>query len=363
VNTALDILSCGAVTSVGLDAFQTAAAFRARIAGFEEAISLPPPQEPLRGARVPSRTSMRRTPTDWLVNLGARAVREALGYRSVNGRLGLILTPPEETRRHPALDGVSMSELLRAIAALAGQRFERTTIAAEGGAGIANGLQVAAGLMSRGDLDACVVGGVDSLLNERDIASLRNSGRMLEPGNPGGLIPGEGAGFVVVGLPGRNPSVLARVLGVGAEIERDHVLGTRLSQGHAFAAALKAAADTVTESQVSFRVSTVNGEHYAVWESMFFTSRFYRTRRERLPVWYSASSVGEIGAASGAVGVVLAAFGIAGGYAPGPCAMCEASSDTGLRSAVLVGPAVDAPIPPFHPEHGASLHVLQSIHR
>lgn len=359
----LDILSFGAVTSVGLDALQTAAACRARIAGFEAAIPLTPPQEPLRAARVPARAPLRRTATDWLVNLAARAIRESLGYRSVEGRIGLVITLPETARRHAVRANLPDEELLRRIAAAGGRQFGHAAIAGEGGAGIAIALRVATDLLQRGDVDACVVGGVDSLVNAQDVSRLRQAARMLEPDNPQGLIPGEGAGFVLVSLPGRFRGAVARIVSVAAAVEPDDVLGARFSQGGAFLEALEAATagHDVPESSVSFRVSTANGERYAAWEAMFFTSRFYRTRREHLPVWYPASSVGELGAASGGVALVLAAIGIAGGYAPGPYAMCEAASETGLRGVCLVGPANGAPAPPFRPDEGASLHVISTL--
>src|SRR5262249_14825746 len=151
--------------------------------------------------------------------------------------------------------------------------------------------------------------------------------------------------------------------GVSSAIEDAPVTQLRLSQGRGFEKALRGAIGDsgLPESSVSFRISTVNGEHYAVWESMFYTTRTYRTRREFLPVWYTASSVGDIGAASGAVAVILGSFGIAGGYAPGQYAMCESASDIGLRGACLIGPVPGAPVPPFRPEEGASCRVLRSF--
>ncbi len=360
--TTMDILSCGAVTPVGLDAFQTAASFRAGVAGFEAAIPLPPPQEPLRAARIPSRAVLRRTPAAWLVNLAARGIREALGYRTVEGRLGIVLCVPEHVRQYAGADANADPALLRAVVDATGHRFERATIATEGGAAVVPALELAAAMLSRRDVEACVVAGADSLLNATDIAALRTAGRLLEPGNPRALIPGEAAGAFVVGLPDRHRGALARVLAAATAREEDTVLSSRLSQGRAFEAALRGTSDTVPESQVSFRVSTANGEHYAVWESMFFATRYYRTRRERLPVWYPASAIGETGAASGVLAIILAAFGIAGGYAPGPYAMCEAASDTGLRSACVVGPAPGAPVPPFRVEEGASSRILDAIH-
>jgi 3-oxoacyl-[acyl-carrier-protein] synthase-1 len=185
---------------------------------------------------------------------------------------------------------------------------------------------------------------------------------MLEPGVKG-LIPGEAAGVVLVSRANSHRNAIAQICGVSSAVEYDAVTGSRLSQGRGFEKALTSAINDsgLSESSVSFRVSTINGEHYAAWELMFYTTRTYRTRRESFPVWYIASSVGETGAASGAISLILAAIGISGGYAPGPYAMCESASDSGLRGGCLLGPASGSAAPPFRPESGASLHVLRRL--
>jgi 3-oxoacyl-[acyl-carrier-protein] synthase-1 len=303
-------------------------------------------------------------PRYWLVNLAVRAIRESLRYRHFPGRLGLILAVPEQERTHPGTVDSEPAQFVASIAAAVGdQTFHLTNVAGEGGAGIAEGLRMARDLFQGGGLDACLVGGVDSLVNSVETGRLREAGRFLEPGNPKGLIPGEGAGILLVVPVNTFPGAVAQISGIGIATEKYPVSGPFLSQGREFEKALSGAIEDagLPESKVSFRVSTVNGEHYAVWESMFYTSRFYRTRREVFPVWYTASSTGDLGAASGAVSVILAALGIAGGYAPGPCAMCESTSENGLRGACLVGPAAGRPSPPFRPEGGASLLVSRYL--
>ncbi len=358
----LDILACGAVTAVGLDAFQTAAAFRAGVGGFRASIPLRPPQDPLLAARIPTKTALRRSPRMWLANLAARAIRESLGYRRVGNRVGLVLTIPDASRQHAALKGMVLSHLLGDVSDIVGYRFKEAEVAGDGSAGIASSLLLAAEWLQRGRVDACVVGGVDSLVNDEDVRRFRETGRLLEPDNPRGLIPGEGAAMIVVTVPGAHAAV-ASLFGVGQSTEEHGVVGPRFSQGRGYAAALQAACDNgaVAESAIAFRVSTANGEHYSSWESLLFATRFYRTRRAHLPVWYTAASVGELGAAAGATAIVLTAFGIAGGYAPGPVAMVEAASESGQRAGCLVGPAAAAMRPPFRPEHGASVQVRKAM--
>ncbi len=359
----LDILWCGAVTPVGLDAFQTAAAIRARIAGFQHAIPLTPPQEPLKAARIPVRANLQKTPSDWLINLAARGIRESLAHPFAQGKIALILGLPEKVRDHPALADSHPERLPLQIETFLGRNFHGRYTISEGGAAVATGLNMARKLLYRGDADACVVGGVDSLINSHDIQRMREAGRMIEPDLPQGLIPGEGSAFLLVTQRGRCPNPVATLFGASSAQEADSVRSPRFSQGRGLVTALRAAVEdaAVPESNVSFRVSSVNGERYAVWESMFSSTRFYRTRRERLTTWYPASSVGEIGAASGVLLVLVAALAIGGGYAPGPYSMCESASETGLRAACLIGPAGDAPIPPFRPDEGASRYLLRRL--
>lgn len=358
----LDILSIGAVTAIGLDSFQTASAFRARLSGFRRAIPVPPPEEALRAAKIPVHSSLRESEREWLVNMAVRAIKECLGYVSPFRRLALLLTLPEAFRMHPGIEKLDNRKLVAAVASgLPEATFCAAMPSGDGGAGISFALQMAKDLMMRNDVDACVIGGVDSLLNSVDVNRLRQAGRMLEPGNSKGLIPGEGACMAIVAPADRFPNAIAVLHAYESTMEEHAVTGCKLSQGRGFETAINAAftGSGLPEQTVSFRVSTVNGEHYSVWESMFYSSRVYRTRRESFPVWYTASSIGEMGAASGALAVVLAALGIAGGYAPGPFAMAESASDTGLRSACLIGPAKNCETPPFRPEEGASTFILR----
>jgi 3-oxoacyl-[acyl-carrier-protein] synthase-1 len=105
----------------------------------------------------------------------------------------------------------------------------------------------------------------------------------------------------------------------------------------AFEAAIRDA--DIAESHIEFRVSDQNGEAYHSIEATLALSRFYRTHREECPLWLPAASVGEIGAAVGPLLVMMASIAMEKGYAPGALAMCEASSDEGLRAGCLVGPA------------------------
>ena len=132
---ALDILSVGAVTSIGLNAAQIAAAFRARIVGFRKELVLEPPLEPLTCAKIPVHFSLRSDATRWLVNMAVRVIREGLRNRvSLPARIGLILTLPEDHRALEALKDAGAADLLSEIAAqIKETRFIIKMSAAQGG--------------------------------------------------------------------------------------------------------------------------------------------------------------------------------------------------------------------------------------
>ncbi len=338
----LEIVACGAVTAVGLDSRQTCAAIRARIAGFSDAYPRLPPHEPVRGARVPAAARIKSHDAQWLAHLAARAISECLSSAvAAEGRTGIIVNVPESFRNHPALTEASGANLVSRLQ----RRFESSGhslhVIQQGHAGVLRGIELAAAVLSAGQLDACVVCGVDSLLNRADIARLAESDRLRVPDNPEGLIPGEAAAAILLVASSQAAHSIARVWGVGVSTEPNTVLGPKYSQGRGLHAALEAAIRRAEaqESIVGFRVSDMNGERYRAWESLFVEARFYRTLRPHLPPWYFTNSVGDIGAASGALAIILAAAGISRGYAPAQWAMCECSSDEGLRAACLVGPS------------------------
>ena len=75
----LYIAGAGAVTPAGLTAPQTCAAIRAGLSAFEEYVRPEPFRRVQIVARIPAHWRLRRTEGEWLVNMAARAIAEALG--------------------------------------------------------------------------------------------------------------------------------------------------------------------------------------------------------------------------------------------------------------------------------------------
>jgi 3-oxoacyl-[acyl-carrier-protein] synthase-1 len=349
MTTALTIHGWGAVTPVGLTAAQTCAAIRAKITGFRELVFGLPPEEPQLAAPVPAKWTLRRTPADWLSNLASKAVAECLRDERPNSlHTVLLVALPEDFRQHPAALGLAERPFIRRIESRLRLRFHpRSGLLSGGPASVFQALGVAQVLFKDPSIHYCIVGGTDSFVNHADIQRLRVANRLHNSSNPQGLVPGEGASFLLVSPNQRWRTFrpLAQVLGVGSAVESETVLGPKFSVGQGTRSALSDAVAEIDggEPSLEFVTSTFNGERYGAWESLIARTRFYRTRKERIEVIYPAMSVGEIGTAAPALTAIVAATAIARGYAPGTRAMCEASSDEGLRAACVIGPSPEPP--------------------
>ncbi|MCA1685381.1 MAG: hypothetical protein LC745_05245 [Planctomycetia bacterium] len=340
----LCIVGSGAVTPVGLSAAQTCAAMRAALSNFAETGFSHEDLEPVIGAAIPFRPlPTQARPFGRLVAIASRAVQECVTSAGIEpARTALLLGVREPYRVDPLRDW-SNEGLLRAIEGRLQTRFHgESRVIPEGKAAAFRGVKLSQDLLTSGSAEATILGGVDSLLNQPDLDRFEANFRIKRPGLPRGLIPGEGACFLAVTTREltRDRVVHGGVLGVGLA-EEDPAF-TVLSDGHPTGKGLRKALTAaildadVPESRIDFRISDLSGEEYATIDSLIASTRFYRTRREHAVCWYPASSLGEIGAAFGALSVLAATLGWAKGYAPGPLVMCEASSDGGLRGGCLV---------------------------
>ena len=338
---ALSIHGWGAVTPVGLAASASCAAIRAGISRVREVDILFRPDDPPLGAPVRASHGLRRTPAQWLANLGARAITECMrDEQPMANRTAVLLAGPEPFRQHPGMVRLPGRALLDEIERRCTVKFHpSSTLLTDGPASVFQALDRAEVLLADPTVDYVIVGGVDSLLNRQDMTRLANAERLHMPDVPQGAIPGEGAAFLLVSNQrrGRRYAPLATILGAGAARERDTVMSENYSVGDAMVRALRTASvGKVEEPAIGFVVSTFNGERYSAWESMMARPRFYRTRRERLPLVFPATSVGDLGVASAALTAIVAGTAIGRGYGPGRFAMCEAASDEGLRAACII---------------------------
>lgn len=331
----LHVLGHGAVTAVGLDAAQTCAAIRAKIKRFGPlSAQLLEHEEPPIGARVAADRRLRADDREWLLNLAARALGQC--SPGLTAEAALIWQVPEPHREHSLTAGVSDEALLAELAARLGKPLsEHSRVVHSGAAGLIEGLALARELIDSGQVERCVIGGADSLLRQIDLDRLARDQRLLGPGRSQGVVPGEGAAFVVVGRGQGTPAIY----GLGLGFERKTVLTGQLSVGDGFVQAFEAAIHDnhgIAEPAIDFVAGNCNGEHYDAWELSHAQARCYQTRRERLSTVWPARSTGELGVAGGAMALIVASVAIAEGYAAGPTATVQLRSEGELRGVAVL---------------------------
>ncbi len=345
------IYGTGCVTAVGMDAAQTCAAIRAGMSGIEAV--LPNTGDPLMAAPVPAAGKLKQSQEAWLRRLLSRAVRECLAaYGGDIARCALFVALPEPFRNHAITqDGTGHAFIARTMRSLGLRPSRHSRVMLEGHASAASAMELADALLASDEIDAALIGGVDSMLNDEDRDRLHDSGRLHEAANPFGLIPGEAAAFFLTGRasgPFLEPA-MACVPAAAVAHEPDSLRTDRYSVGGGLQRAIDAALHraAATESQIGWRITDINGERYRAWESTALLARQYRAWRDGLPCIHLPAFTGDVGCATLPLQVIVGAHAMHEGYAPGALAVCESSSEGETRGACLIAPAEGARTPPF----------------
>ena len=184
----------------------------------------------------------------------------------------------------------------------------------------------------------CLVGAADSLIGARPLLRLSEQRRLLAPENPDGVIPGEASAALLVSRD--DAGSRARVLGLGVGQEPglpDNDVPLR-AEGICAAARGALAEAEVSMADMAIRVSDAAGDSYAFKEQALMLSRLLRTPRERLDLLLPANTLGDVGAAAGLAGLVLAigSLGRRAEATDNDTGIVFAGSRDGARSAVVV---------------------------
>jgi 3-oxoacyl-[acyl-carrier-protein] synthase-1 len=353
MSTGLEIVEIGARTPVGLQAETSAAAVRAGIMRMSECplAAVDPDGEPKLVAADP-RLGFTLMGVERLGPLVHGVIDEVVGKlgRSCSGApLDVMLVLPEA---RPGMSELAIEALVRRLATELGASLRArgahatVTVGGRGNAGVAAAIERVAQSGARRDERLALVVGVDSFHHPDTLLWLEHA-RHFGPESRAPIVPGEAAGCLALASTRLRKRLalplLAKIAGVGTALEPcppDSETGsfgmgmTRAIQGALAGSPLPAAAVDTTYSDI-------NGERYRSEEWAFVALRLpaaFRTLEYEAP----ATSWGDVGAASGALGGVLAVRSWARGYARGPRALVIGGSRSGARGAILI----------HHPEMG-----------
>ncbi len=339
------VAALGASTPVGRDAWSSAAAVRAGISGFAEHPYMTDVEgEPIRVAVAPW-LDLDCRGQERLEALLFPAIEQALApcdpSRHKDMRLALALAFPSP---RPGLADDLERSVRRSISDAFPDRFSAVAVFPVGHASGLVGMHAACAKLVNGDFDACILAGVDSYLEPETLRWLEETDQLHGAGplnNAWGFIPGEGAGAVLLTRGGAlarfGMESLGQVLSVGRGLEPNRIKTQTVCTGQGLTAAFREAlAGLPPGGQVSDVFCDMNGEPYRADEFGFACLRTRDAFVSASDFVAPADCWGDVCAASGPLGLALAAIAWRKRYANGPHALVWASSESGERGAALL---------------------------
>ena len=334
----LAVRKTGLVTSVGLSAPASCAAFRAKLTNPSETRFIDASGEWIMAHQVPLAQPWRGLTK--LAKMAAMAIDEAMQgvERKAWAAVPLMLCVAEKDRpgRLDGLDDRLFTDIQRELGD--GVRFHAgSSIVAHGRVGVAVALAQARLLIQQG-IEQVLIAAADSLLTWPTLSHYERESRLLTATNSNGFMPGEGAGALLVGKPafGAVPELV--ISGLGFAVEKANINSEEPLRAEGLSQAIKAAlADAgVQMHDMDYRITDVSGEQYYFKEAALALSRTLRQRKEEFDIWHPAEFTGEPGAMAGVSVVAMADAACRKAYAPGHAILSHWSCDSGQRAAATL---------------------------
>jgi 3-oxoacyl-[acyl-carrier-protein] synthase I len=326
----VSIVATGARTPVGLHSASAAAAVRAGISRLAEH----PFMIDQAGDPMPAAMDSILDPTLFgvqrFIELAKSALEEVTASRiSAPLYLGLPEIRPGFTERDADAIGSAM------------QRSNVYNFVEGHAAGLA-AIQAATTRIQKGEAEACLVGGVESYFHPDTMEWLDANRQLTGSVSRSGFNPGEGAGFCLLMSESaayrRGLRPLAFVSSASSARETKLIKTADTCLGEGLTSVVREATRHLEppHEAVTDIFCDMNGERYRAEEWGFVCLRLPLQMADPTAYISPADCWGDMGAASGPLFAILACQAIARGYANGPRTLLWASSEGGLRSAVLL---------------------------
>ncbi|WP_144370194.1 beta-ketoacyl synthase N-terminal-like domain-containing protein [Myxococcus stipitatus] len=216
------------------------------------------------------------------------------------------------------------------------------TIAHKGHAGAFAGLELATEMIRTGRSNLVLVGGVESYFHADTIDWLIDNGQLAMDGSRSPFLPGEGAAAVALMSGSLRIPSLAVIRGSHTAIETSLIKTDDVNLAWTLTSVVRQAATSLRlpHEAIDSIWCDLNGERYRTDEWSYVLLRLPQLFRQLHgePTRYNTAVEfwGDMGAATGALLVVLAVNAWQRLYAKGPRALLFAGSEQGLRSAIVL---------------------------
>ncbi|HET6150895.1 MAG TPA: beta-ketoacyl synthase N-terminal-like domain-containing protein [Polyangia bacterium] len=217
-------------------------------------------------------------------------------------------------------------------------------IVSDGNASGVRALHLARQILQRDPQAICIVGAIDSLLDEETVAWLESAERLRSEtfGRNQGMAPGEAVGFLLLEDPrtarGARRPALAEVVGLGLASEPAPFLSEAPSRSEGLTLACRAALEQARRvpSEIGLVIGDLDGELHRSREWAHVDLRLFDSAHPARELWHPAEYFGSVGAASGVVLAAIAAVLIARGWLPAGPALVFTSDDSGPRGCAIL---------------------------
>lgn len=210
-------------------------------------------------------------------------------------------------------------------------------------AGVLQALLEAVKNIISGNLDQCIIGGIDSCAEPRHLIAAASNRMLKTKVNPIGFMPGEAAAFFLLERLNQARSRDVEICGIIESPciteEKCHRLSGDPSLGIALSQAIETSLSGFDgqRHQIGLVIGDLNGDPFRATEWSYAMTRLTRMLGlVDLPLWLPAASFGEIGAATGAASICLGIRALQRGYARTDKILVWLSSDNGTKGALCL---------------------------
>lgn len=279
-----------------------------------------------------------------MVDMAIQSLKEIVSNLKIGRkdlpRCGIFLALPEQDK---VTDSWQLKE--KFINTLCGKTglggFGKKDITFQGRTGGLRQLHAAMSHISSGQLDYCIIAGVDSFLADDRIQYFDKSWRIKSDRSADGFIPGEASVMFSIEKQktahDRGAQALASIEAIAFNYESNAITGDKQSTGTGCSEVLESVlSQTDVTPTIAWTISDMNGESYTgrEWGTVLVRNGEKFSANHQLD--HPVDCVGELGAAMGTLMVSMAAHAFSHEYHKANEVYITSSADNGDRAAVLL---------------------------
>ena len=208
--------------------------------------------------------------------------------------------------------------------------------------GVIAALNDAIPLLQKGILDRCIIGGIDSFVEQDTLEVLSECKILKTTENAAGFIPGEAAAFIMLQTYEKAMQGNAKIEGIvelpSIKREEEHRFSEKVSAGMALSESILGTLDGLTDrrAKVALIIGNLNGDP---WRASEWGNALARVSAKyeiaNWGSWFPALSFGETGAATGSIAVCFGIRGFVRNYIKGDI-LIALSNEDGNKGAVYL---------------------------